>query len=124
MKNPSNPKERNLLKGAIRRVFARSELRRLVIQAQRVMHSDPNRPRVKNWAYCANCGIIDAMSYLEVDHKQPIVPIETTLEQMSWDEVVNNTWCGVQGLWGICKSCHNTKTKEENKRRRENKNGR
>jgi hypothetical protein len=49
MNNPRvTSKERGLLKGAIRRVFSRSDLRRKVIELSRIDHTDSTRPRVKN----------------------------------------------------------------------------
>lgn len=56
---------------------------------------------------------------MQCDHKSPLVPVETTLEAMSWDEVVNRTWCAPENLQSICVSCHKIKSKAENKLRRE-----
>lgn len=56
---------------------------------------------------------------MAVDHIVPIVPVMSSLEQMSWDEVVNNTWCIESNLQSVCEICHSDKTKEENKLRRQ-----
>ncbi len=53
----------------------------------------------------------------------PLVPVDKTLEQMSWDEVINNTWCKLEGLQVLCLKCHEVKTNEEKKLRKANKNG-
>jgi 5-methylcytosine-specific restriction endonuclease McrA len=117
-------KERNLLKGAIRRVFSRSELRRAVIETSIVKgHSDPTRPRVKNWCICPTCKSYTPKSYMQVDHVLPIVPIDSRLEDMSWDTVVDRTWCDRNNLQPICVDCHKVKSKQEQKLRRLNKKG-
>jgi 5-methylcytosine-specific restriction endonuclease McrA len=106
-------KERGLIKGAIRRVFARAELRQSVVDASRVEHSDVNRPRVKKWSLCASCEKIVPTYTVAVDHKDPVIPISTTFEQMSLDEVVDRMWCDIKNLQVLCESCHNEKTKAE-----------
>lgn len=120
MKNPRiSVKERNLIKGAIRRVFSRSDLRRSIIDKAVFKHEDETRKRVKTWCKCAQCGVPTPKSYLQVDHIQPIVPLTSSLEEMSWDEVVNNIWCDEKNLQALCEECHNVKSKAENKKRRE-----
>ena len=118
MDKPSNPKERNLIKGAIRRVFSRSELRREALQSTRIEYHDPNRPRVTKWSWCTDCGVIEPTYLMEVDHEIPLVPLEKALADMSWDEVVDRTWCDPVNLKPKCKSCHRSKSKLENQERR------
>ncbi len=116
-------KERGLIKGALRRVFSRSDLRRAAMDGQATEHHDPKRPRVKKWAWCAICGEVCPKYLMSVDHLAPIVPITTALEHMDWDEVVNNIWCELNKLQLLCDMCHNAKTKAENAERRLNKKG-
>lgn len=119
MKNKRiTPRERGLLKGAIRRVFSRSELRKSVLEAAIVPHSDPSRPRVKRWCKCAICGEPEAISNCQVDHILPIVGVHLTLVDLSWDAVINNTWCVKNNLQVCDKRCHSLKTKAENNLRR------
>lgn len=119
LKKPNNAKERNLLKGAIRRVFSRSELRRKIIDASlEKEYSDPSRKRVTRWGRCASCNKLEPAYLLQVDHKEPIVPTGMTLEDMSWDKVIDNVWCDESKLQAMCKPCHKDKTKAENKERR------
>lgn len=122
MKNPRiSNKERGLLKGAIRRVFSRSDIRRKVVALTVVQHHDPSRPRVKKWSVCPLCEQFIPTYQLQVDHRDPIVPTDTTLEDMSWDTVIDRVWCVENNLMAICKPCHKEKTKLENKERRKNK---
>jgi 5-methylcytosine-specific restriction endonuclease McrA len=110
-------KERNLVKGAIRRVFSRSDLRRAVIEASIVKYQDHNRPRVKTWCLCGICEKPTPKSYMEVDHIDPIIPIDSALEHMSWDTVIDRIWCEENNLQAICEECHDKKTSEERKQR-------
>lgn len=110
------------MKGAIRRVFARSELRRKVLEkASSYNWHDPARPRVKKWSVCATCKKSAPRYLMQVDHIEPLVPLDKTLEDMSWDEVVNRTWCEESNLRPICKECHTEKTKAERKQRQAHK---
>lgn len=122
MKKPNNAKERNLLKGAIRRVFSRSELRRKILDDALVKdYSDPSRKRVTRWGRCASCKQLEPAYLMQVDHKDPIVPIGSTLEEMSWDKVIDNVWCDERNLQALCRTCHTDKTKQERKERQKSK---
>lgn len=119
MRNPKTPKERNLIKGAIRRVFSRSELRRRALDASVVKdYSDPSRKRVTRWSRCAQCKTMVPTYKLEVDHIDPVIPIGETLEDQSWDQVVDRVWCDERLLQALCEDCHSTKTSAENAERR------
>jgi 5-methylcytosine-specific restriction endonuclease McrA len=119
MNNPRiTKKERNLIKGAIRRVFSRSEIRKKVVAAAIVAHIDLTRPRVKSWCVCGGCKNFIPKSYMEVDHISPVVPYEKSLETMTWDELVDNLWCEERNLQAICSDCHDEKTKAERKMRK------
>jgi len=123
MNSRITPKERNLLKGAIRRVFSRSELRKKVLEAARIEHKDPKRPRVTKWGQCCDCKQPEALYKMHIDHRDPIIPVNTTLEKMSWDTVIDRVWCEENGLAAICLTCHTIKTKRENALRRKLKKG-
>lgn len=119
MKNPKSNKERNLIKGALRRVFSRSELRRQALDAAVVKeYSDPSRKRVTRWGKCANCQKLEPAYLLQIDHKEPLIPINSSLEEMSWDQVIDGLWCDERNLEALCKPCHESKSKTENKERR------
>lgn len=128
MKNPPGSKERGLIKGAIRRVFSRSELRRKILDQALVKdYHDPSRKRVTRWGKCAQCNKITPAYLLEIDHKEPIIPVGETLEDQSWDKVIDRVWCDERELQALCGTCHDEKTKAENAERRrlkkERKNG-
>lgn len=118
MKKPDDAKERGLLKGAIRRIFSRSDLRRRALESTRIRHHDPLRPRVTKWSWCTECGLIEPSYLMEVDHVEPLIPLNKALEDMEWTEVVERTWCDLENLKPKCKDCHKSKTKVENAERR------
>lgn len=119
MKKPSNPKERNLIKGALRRVFSRSDLRRSILEKALVKeYGDPNRKRVTRWAKCAECGKVEAAYQMQVDHIEPLIRPGEVLEGLEWDEVVNRLWCDESNLRAVCVPCHKVKSATENKERR------
>lgn len=112
-------KEQGLLKGAIRRVFSRSELRRQVIESARLLNYDnPDRPRVKKWSTCAGCQTPTPQYLLQADHIEPVVPITKSLDDMTWDELVERIWCEPHLLQSLCLKCHKEKSKLENAQRR------
>ena len=113
------PKERGLIKGALRRIFARSDIRQEVINRGRIEHRDALRPRVTKWSFCEECGVITPTYIITVDHVVPVIELHRTMEDMSIDELIDRIWCGIDNLKGICDSCHTTKTKAENLQRRE-----
>lgn len=121
MNSRLTPKEWNLVKGALRRVFSRSELRRKVVDKTIVKgHVDDSRKRVKTWCKCSGCGAFTPKSYMEVDHRLPVVPLDKSLMDMSLEELVNNLWCDENNLAAICETCHDEKTKQEAKIRASN----
>lgn len=124
MNNPRiSVKELNLIKGAIRRVFSRSELRREAVKKAIVSHSDPKRKRVKTWCKCPDCGKFEAISGMQVDHIIPLIEVSKTLTDYTWDDIVNRLWCDPQNLVAKCISCHKFKSLEENRQRRAHKKG-
>lgn len=111
--------EKGLIKGALRRVFSRSELRRKVVEASVMRgHVDRTRPRVKTWCKCAICGKPEAKTNMQVDHRDPIVPLDKDTTDLYLDELVNALWCEIKNLDSVCKICHASKTKKENAIRR------
>ena len=119
LKNPPNKKERGLVKGALRRVFSRSELRRKIIDASLLKeYSDPSRKRVTRWSKCAICGRLEATYKMQVDHLDPVQPIGISLEEMNWDQIIDNLWCDEAKLQAVCLECHKAKSKLENAERR------
>lgn len=117
----------SLASSAIRRAFSRSELRRQVLAAGAINHSDPTRPRVKSWVRCNECKQPQAKSSVEVDHnKEPVIPLDSSLHAVvssvgGWDCLIDRVWCHISNLQILCETCHDRKSQAENKIRRRNK---
>lgn len=113
-KNPRiTPKDRNAIKGALRRAYSRSDIRKMVIDRTIVKHSDPSRPRVKRWSKCEKCGELTPTYLIDADHITPVIPIHSHFDEMPLDESVERLWCELSNMQGICESCHDQKTAEE-----------
>lgn len=108
--NRITARDRNAIKGAIRRAFSRSELRNSIIEASKVVHSDPNRKAVKNWCLCNVCKKPEAKSYMTVDHIVPIISYNSSFEEQGADLTIDKLWCNPLNLQAICPACHNAKT--------------
>jgi len=115
------PKERNLIKGALRRVFARSDLHRQVVDRTRVDYKDLMRPRVKKWSKCEQCKLFTPTYQITVDHIDPIIPTDNAFENMLVDDVINRLWCNITNLQGLCEPCHDQKTAKERVERKTHK---
>lgn len=70
---------------------------------------------------CAVCKKPDAISNMQVDHIDPVVPLSTTFADMNLDDFINNLWCHENNLQPICKSCHYEKGLIEKEQRKLNK---
>lgn len=111
-------KERALIKGALRRIFSRSELRRSILDRAAIEgYLDVLRPRVTRWCRCESCNSPTPRYLMEVDHISPVQPPGVKLEDLSIDELVNRIWCEVVNLQAICPPCHKRKTSLELKER-------
>lgn len=111
-------KERGLIKGALRRVFSRSELRKAAIDASRIDYTDAARPRVTKWSRCPVCSRPTPTYLMECDHKIPVVKIDQASADMTADQLVDAIWCKSENLLAICKDCHKAKSKSEAAERR------
>lgn len=116
--------DKDLIKAGLRRAMSRSDLRKEMISALIIEHSDPKRKRVKTWCRCPECGLPEAISNFQLDHISPIVPVDKTLDDLSTNEIADRVWCERDNLRPICKPCHKIKTRTEGIERRMHKNKR
>ena len=73
---------------------------------------------------CIECDGLFSTKNVQVDHIDPATPLGTTIEEMSWDDVVEGIFCDVENLQVLCStpkirngglpSCHAKKSAEEN----------
>ena len=72
-------------------------------------------PNKTGWWKCEKCG--QEREKLEVDHIQPVILPETGFT--TWDMYIASKFVEADKLSGVCHDCHQKKSKEENKKRRE-----
>jgi len=73
---------------------------------------------------CSVCKNKVSNSEIRIDHSQPIIPVtgfplnEDGTD--NWNIVINRMFCSKEGLVAMCDPCHQIKTQDENKVRKEN----
>ena len=105
-----------LIKGALRRQFARSPMIRRVLE--KAVHPIKKGIRGGKQFVCKKCKKAFPQKEVSVDHKIPVVPLNKTLEDMSYDEIVERIFCKEANLQVLCRKCHLKKTKEERLKRK------
>ena len=102
---------RRLVISACRLIFFRSPLRRQVVKRCTI---------AKGHYLCEVC--LNPVDKIQVDHIKPIGIAK------DWNEFFDFLFCDIKDLQGICKPCHNSKTKLDRKTitktKQENKNAR
>lgn len=111
-------KTKNRLVGALRTEFKYSPLHKLALQQARIevplgLYKNGNE-KFGVFYVCARCAGQYKPDCVDVDHIQPIGPIEGSL-----DDWVYRAWCmdygrgGLDNLQVLCKSCHKIKSSQD-----------
>jgi hypothetical protein len=108
--------ENAAIRGALRRVFARSPL-----VVEKVQESRREVPRYlkdgsrakKDWVQrqCEVCSSWVGSTKISIDHKNPVVSVQDGFTD--WNEFIARLWCSKENLQRICDSCHDQKTQVE-----------
>lgn len=106
---------KTIVKGALRRAFVRSP--QCIECRNNAKHPTIKGPRGGAQYVCAICDETFGASNVQVDHIKPAIPVNSSLEEMSWDEIIYNIFCNIKNLQLVCKECHLMKTAEERKER-------
>ena len=110
------------IRGANRRLFARSPLVREKLEESRQefpRYKNDGTRHKKNWVKreCEVCGNWVPSSQIAIDHIDPVVPPEGFPVHFDmWDRItlfLKRLWCDKSNLQRICDPCHNSKTKAE-----------
>lgn len=67
---------------------------------------------------CEHCHNEFKSNEVEVDHKNPVVQLYESANDMSVELYVNRVFCSPLNLQLLCKACHKVKTDRENKTRK------
>ena len=102
-------------RGAARRVFARSPKVRQVLMAGRreipKYNKDGTRAKKDAVQYsCEVCLLWVGSSYICVDHKDPVISIDSFVD---WNTFYERLDCPISNLQRICDDCHQKKTNKE-----------
>tara|TARA_R110000851_G_scaffold162325_3_gene306024 strand:- start:12662 stop:13054 length:393 start_codon:yes stop_codon:yes gene_type:complete len=71
---------------------------------------------------CAECKELFPASSMQIDHIEPVVPLEgfdnPVFLGYDWNEYIQRLFCDVKNFQAVCKPCHKMKSAEERKMRR------
>ena len=104
------------IQNVLRRAYSRTSFYKNALNAAR-------RP-IKDGRYrvgyeCAHCGNVFPRKLVQVDHIDPVIPVDKLPIYLSYDEYVARLF--TDALQILCKSCHSVKSAGENAIRREHK---
>lgn len=103
-------KEINLMATALRQAFRFSEIYKKAIESAKVETTEGTRYT------CALCGNLVKRTNIQVDHIEPIAPLDG--RPLKKEEIIDRVW--TTKIQILDKTCHSKKSALENKTRREN----
>jgi 5-methylcytosine-specific restriction endonuclease McrA len=104
--SPNHKKFRSWLMSGLRKISRFWEPARECLKKARI---------ARGMYTCNMCKQIVGAKEIKIDHINPVIPIDGFKD---WDDVVKRLFCEEDGFQAICKPCHDTKTKEENSKRK------
>jgi 5-methylcytosine-specific restriction endonuclease McrA len=108
---------KQIIKGALRRVMSRSPVIRTI--KEKAVHPTEKGKRGGKQYVCASCKATFAGNEVQVDHIKPVLRIQESVHDLDYNMLVKRIFCNPRNLQVLCKECHKTKTKEENRKRKE-----
>ena len=115
-KKPPLYPNKNIIKGALRRVFTRTPLVREVLEES--VHPTKKGVRGGKQYVCAECKNAFPGNQVQADHRIPVVPLDKTIHDLDYNQIVERIFCKKQNLQVLCKDCHKEKSAEERKARK------
>jgi len=106
----------NAILQCLKRCFSRSATHRTVLV--RSIHPTIVGPRGGKQYVCAQCLKTFGQGGIQVDHIEPVIPVNKRAREMSWDLIINRLFCVVGNLQVLCKKCHKIKSEVEREQRK------
>lgn len=103
------------LRGAFRKYPTKHEVLKAAFVGKKV---NKKTKRLSAHYVCNACKQEYPTSEVNVDHINPVVSVEDGFT--SWDSFISNLFCSADDLQVLCTDCHDKKTQQENKERRDN----
>ena len=109
---------------AMKRVFSRSPTANSFLRTYRTEEAwfKQNGERAKKphvFYPCFKCGGIFKSNDVQIDHIDPVIPLNIPSKHFSYDSLAERLFCEEQNLQILCKQCHTEKSQIENSIRRE-----
>lgn len=116
MKKKAKYNQNSVIRGALRRAFARSPLVQEILNESRrevPRYKKDGSLHKKNSVQrqCQVCNEWVSGSNISVDHIVPVISIENGFQD--WNQFVDRLWCDKKNLQRICDACHDKKTQKE-----------
>ncbi len=104
------------IKGALRQVAKYSpEVKQALKLAT---HPTIKGPKGGARFICAKCGEVFEKKDVQVDHINPIIPVNKRTSDLDWNTIIARMFCSAEKLQVLCKPCHLIKSNEERKERK------
>ena len=102
----------SFIKSSLRTASVRWEPRYTCLaNAFRLVQTNQKTGRMAKHFECAKCRCLFPQKEIEINHINPVVPVEGF---DSWDKVIERMFCEIEGLEALCRPCHKLITAEEN----------
>jgi 5-methylcytosine-specific restriction endonuclease McrA len=85
---------------------------------EKAVHPSKKGPRGGKQYICSKCKKTFGAKDISVDHRIPVVRLSSSLQEMSYDQMVEQIFCNEVNLEVLCIECHKTKTARERKERK------
>jgi len=112
-------KLKQTIKGSVRQLFTRSAICREVLDSS--IHATVRGVRGGKQYVCNVCRNTFSQKDIQVDHINPVIPIGKCIDDLDYNELVENIFCDISNLQVLCKPCHKIKTAKERKLRKDGK---
>lgn len=115
-KKPAPWNLKTQVKGALRRLSSRTPAHKECMD--NAIHLTIKGPRGGKQYICACCKKTFSAINVQVDHIEEVIPVNRSIDEMTWDEIINRIFCDISLLQVLCKPCHKIKTSKERKARK------